>query len=425
MEGETSSRTHRRSRKRHRGSKERPSKRRRSSSRHRGSSSRSRHSTPGTDRRGASASSTATVLSAGFAQLAETLSSIMQSGSRTSNHFLSAKFLPEFDSEASKFDVDDWLEKVNNCATVYNWEDKTKLFFAVCKLRGNAKIWYDELPNPPLTWEVFSRMITRQFTGELGFGKLLKEAVLYTSTPGQDLKTYCFLKVGKSNRLKLDLSEDKLVDFVAEGIHDDRIRATILASRCKSLADLNNLLGIFDTSDSKTKDSKNVKRFTRRETTNNKHSDREKTNSCYSCGKTGHIRRNCPEQSKYGKKEENRDEKKDGNRITCGYCHKTGHTEERCYSKRKEKETVKRSCLMIDESLQSLEDENDDKSIKRPLKTCTINGVNKQCTVDLGSDSSLIREGVARSLALKFSPTNTILAGFNNSSVRASYRAKY
>lgn len=103
------------------------------------------------------------------------------------------------------------------------------VFGGVYRLRGIAKLWYDELPNPPTNRDSVSHQIYKQFPGETSFGKLFDGAAQFKSTPGDDLQTYCFAKLGKIIRLKLDISEDKLVDFIAYGIHDASIRTTILA----------------------------------------------------------------------------------------------------------------------------------------------------------------------------------------------------
>ena len=80
----------------------------------------------------------------------------MKKGSRGSNNFVNEKFLAEFDPADGKPSAFDWLEKVNTCGIMYDWDEKTKLYLAVCKLRGNAKLWHDGLAAAILTWEAFS-----------------------------------------------------------------------------------------------------------------------------------------------------------------------------------------------------------------------------------------------------------------------------
>lgn len=58
------------------------------------------------------------------------------------------------------------------------------------------------------------------------------------------------------------------------------------------------------------------------------------------------------------------------------------------------------------------------------LKTCILNSENRKCTVDLGSECSIIRESIARKLDLKFKGTNKMLRGFNHAMVDPIAKSK-
>ena len=99
-----------------------------------------------------------------FAKLTDVLAGIVQQSSKkSSNHFINEKFLPKFDPSDKNQSAADWIDRVNSCAILYDWDDKTKLYLAVCRLRGNAKVWYNELHESHLSWPVFSHTIIRQF----------------------------------------------------------------------------------------------------------------------------------------------------------------------------------------------------------------------------------------------------------------------
>ena len=59
--------------------------------------------------------------------------------------------------------------------------------------------------------------------------------------------------------------------------------------------------------------------------------------SCYACGKTGHLKRNCPGKGEVKLVGTQRD------KLTCRYCHKSGHVEDQCYRKKSEKGKAKSS----------------------------------------------------------------------------------
>lgn len=279
-----------------------------------------------------------------FAKLTDVLASIVKLNSKKSgNNFINEKFLPEFDPSVKNQSAADWLDRVNSCAILYDWDDKTKLYLAVCRLRGNAKVWYDELHETQLSWPVFSHSLKKQFPGELSFGILLKEAALYESTPGQDLQTYCFKKVGKLNKLKLDLAEDKIVDFVARGLHDEKIRTTVLSTRCKTINELNNCLAIFRETGDKVKET-SKKQSTRDATNGKPKPGDEKKNACYHCGKIGHRKYDCPDLTEASGSGTTVSKKPTrGEKPICGNCQKVGHREENCWSKNKPSKDSKKS----------------------------------------------------------------------------------
>ncbi|KAK2577623.1 hypothetical protein KPH14_012862, partial [Odynerus spinipes] len=177
-------------------------------------------------------------------QLAEVLTEFMNTRPRQLNHghYLNEKFLPEFDPATKIISASDWINKINDCGRVYEWDDKVKLYLSGCRLRGNAKLWYDGLARTFPDWEGFSLELMKQFPGEESFGRLFNEVAEYKSKPDQDLQEYCFVKLQKINKLKLDIPENQKVDLITYGIHDENVRTTLLTAKLSTIAQLNQRL---------------------------------------------------------------------------------------------------------------------------------------------------------------------------------------
>ena len=214
---------------------------------------------------------------------------------------------------------------------MYDWGEKTKLYLAVCKLRGNAKLWHDGLAAAILTWEAFSIALIKQFSGKVSFGELLKEAANYSSSPGQDLQAYCYVTFEKLNQFKLDVSETQIINCIAQGIQDEGISRTVLTARFQTLTEL--IAGTFTAAPIKPKEGGGGHRSWREPLGGNKRP--REVGACYNCRKPGHKKSECyqPIQSAVEKPNSSRSARQD--RPRCDFCGISGHSAERCYKKNK------------------------------------------------------------------------------------------
>jgi hypothetical protein len=214
------------------------------------------------------------------------------------------RLLPEFDPSNLTQSVDDWLRRVNDCAVMYRWDEVTKMYIALGKLRGIARIWYDGLKSTNFAWAQWEAQLRDMFPSKVTFGKLFYEAATYQANPGQNLTDYCFHKLTKLNKLNLNLSQEQLVDCIVEGIKDPQTKLTIKSARCPTFVALSEYVTNFPCSSGINR--QNIEKGFRSTVNESK----QKEVVCFTCNEKGHKRNHC---TKYR-----------NNR--CAFCHKVGHT---------------------------------------------------------------------------------------------------
>ena len=70
------------------------------------------------------------------------------------NNFpVSCSVVPEFNPSDNYQTIESWINKVNECATIYSWNDKQICHYALPKLSGLAKKWFQGLPTLLFSWE--------------------------------------------------------------------------------------------------------------------------------------------------------------------------------------------------------------------------------------------------------------------------------
>lgn len=301
-----------------------------------------------------------------------------------------ANVIPEFDPLVKEQTVNVWIDKVDECAEIYNWSDKQTIHYALPKLSGIAKTWYQGLPSIKHTWLEWKAMLRESFPATENYAELLTEMLNRRVRPGESLELYYFAKVNLLNRCKI--FGKQAVDCLLYGVDDRGVRLGAQAAKFDKSEDV---LEFFKTIKSQNRNQLDYthnrdRRQNNLSATNSRAAENIARNNnsthhkgqvrCFNCGGVGHPSFKCPKPL-----------------IKCTICNFLGHEASSCVKSKGVATHKDKNVLEVRES------ENTNRKYKLPI---LINGVTTSCQVDLGSEVTLIRESDAVSLGLKWKPIN-------------------
>lgn len=212
--------------------------------------------------------------------------------------------LPEFDPLSKEQDIDVWLCKVDECAEIYKWNDRQTIHYALPKLTGHAKLWYQGLPTLKRTWSQWKSLLKESFPATENYAELLSEMLNKRARFGESLELYYFSKIYILNRCKI--FGKQAVDCIIHGIDD---RGARIGAQAVSFEKPEHVLRFFKNVKVQAKessiDNRKVKQPSYQDTTNrqtyesNNQIDPTKTLqnaneiTCFNCREKGHISTRC------------------------------------------------------------------------------------------------------------------------------------
>lgn len=322
----------------------------------------------------------------------------MKTTDRGSEHFPVLNVLPEFDPSKREQTIDMWINKVNECALIYKWTERQTIHYALPKLMGLAQKWYQGLPSMLFSWTEWQNKLRLAFPSDENFGQLLTDMLVCKAKYGESLEEYYYQKTVLLNRC--NIFGKNAIDCILFGIEDRSVRTSAEAAQFteadKLLVFLRNvrITKKPDSSNSAMQPGKpeNKQSRTYNKVNNNKTDTRSsKTPKCYNCGEIGHTFYKCTQPIK-----------------RCDKCNKVGHEGPNCLDKT-DTSNKSKTVLRI-----STEPDNDSKY----FKIATLNGQDLNCFVDFGSQCTLLRESVAKTLTDSWSMTDLpVLRGFGESCI--------
>jgi len=110
--------------------------------------------------------------------------------------------LPEFNPVNSTMAIDKWIDKIEEFAVLYDWDDVAVQHFALAKLTGVAKTLRDSLPRADRTWLDWVKLLTDNFPTSTNEDilRIKLDAQNFSRKNGQSMIEYFYEKIAKCNR---------------------------------------------------------------------------------------------------------------------------------------------------------------------------------------------------------------------------------
>ncbi|CAG9132566.1 unnamed protein product [Plutella xylostella] len=238
--------------------------------------------------------------------------------------------LPNFDPSTKNQRIDVWLKKVNECASVYGWDERTTTHFAMQKLQGLAKTWYEGLNSILFTWQQWQDKLVNAFPYEQNYGQALEDMLKRKSRFNEPIEVYFYEKQTLVNQC--DIVGKRAVDCIIHGLTDRTLRSGALALRCTDPDQLLQYLVSNKDSQRPAMDRTQFKNGNNSSTNGSSGGQSQRAGDrnvpptgCYNCKEKGHSFMYCPKPL-----------------LKCTRCQKIGHLSDVCRSNPKNPENIAR-----------------------------------------------------------------------------------
>lgn len=307
---------------------------------------------------------------------------------KTDQHFEGEQnVISEFNPDADDQSAVDWIHKVNETASIYKWSDRKIIFYALPKLAGHAKKWYQGKNKINLSWHEWQKKILKAFPDDRNYNDRLYEMLERRSRREESLEDYFHDKSRLVRNCRI-VGRDA-VDCIIGGIFDSNIRLNAQGSGFKRPSQLLKYLRRISKKVMMRKTSQ-IPRFEQTSRAGQKQWNNgtqkiavqdgsARQTQCYNCLEIGHTSRTCPEPKR-----------------RCNKCSRLGHDSTKCVLINNfrakmtkvnpdEKKVPEQKVLKISPNEQTNSKYN---------KRITLNNVKRTAYIDFGSQVTLVRKSV-------------------------------
>lgn len=318
--------------------------------------------------------------------------------------------IPEFDPMVKGQTIYMWLNKVDDCARLYNWCDAQVIHYALPKLTGVARTWYQALPSMSFSWPEWKNKLIDSFPSIDDYAQLLTDMLSKQVKYNESLELYYYSKINLLNRC--EIFGKRAVDCLLYGVEDRSLR---LGAKAAKFQEPEQVLKYFQSIKQQSRENYKPKFNQDKRVcssvnshTNSKpnlidnefKSSKFQPNSpvvCFNCNELGHFSFRCPKKI-----------------LKCNICNRLGHLAINC--SRVSNDLNKKVDSATDKTVMQIENSNS--SNDKYYLSMKVNGTKTHGYIDLGSQCTLIQHSEAMRLGITWSTGDLpVMRGLGNNVV--------
>ncbi|XP_064462728.1 uncharacterized protein LOC135373461 [Ornithodoros turicata] len=308
----------------------------------------------------------------------------------------SANLIPTYDPATNtQPTVEAWINKVDGLAAAYGWNDKQTSCFALSKLEGVARSWYDGLTTTQYTWVEWKSKLREAFPSSASFQQLLREMEARKRKRDETIEIYFYDKLAKARRCGLD--DPACIEYIITGLNDENAVRSLSVREFANSQELLRCLKLLDErldivkhsrSAGGQDSSKSAKQSTG-QTASSKGKGKSKYNDkgeplCFNCSEYGHLSAACPQPQR---------------KPRCDKCKRTGHEIKDCRQDKGKGSATPKSAAVLAQNVVTAEGPANAKY----FMTALLDGKEVEAFVDMGSQCVTLRKTNADELSVQYS----------------------
>lgn len=324
--------------------------------------------------------------------------------------------IPAFNpSRGNGMAAEEWVNMVDNISHMYDWDDRSTLFYASLRLEEAASQWLAAQRGHITSWTQFKTSLVMDFPSSTDESDALVSLMTRRKRLDESYESYVYTMLALGRRGKFGIKS--ILRFIISGLGDRALMENVTMAKCASISELLELLKSlskvraqacsrekFDGSRSKGQERTGSFENNLRPFRDSRKYGRELPITCYKCKNIGHYARNC--KLNYSSFNQPKSNANDFMQQTCFSCKQPGHFARNCRAAKRNPFTQLNG---PPNKIRRLRHNQDDGGLTKNIK---VGNFTVRAFLDLGADCSTLRSEDACKNNCRQESCNVTLNGF-------------